>query len=101
MSQLTDSDVAEYINTTGKIIDAQKLQIEKLSKEASEQAQFIKKVAQLVGVKSEHEVLEKLSHREEETPVNSWGQGTTNVKRLRNGMRESDRALYKRLGISY
>jgi hypothetical protein len=101
MSQLTDTEVAEYINTTNSIINAQKSQIEKLSKETLERAQFIEKVASLMGVKSTAEVLEKLSQTAEERPVNSWGQATTNVKRLKQGMRESDRVLYNRLGVSY
>lgn len=100
MGQLTDKDIAEYINTTGNIINAQKSQIEKLSAETEEQTRFINKVAQLVGVKSNEEILEKLSHHND-TPTSSWGQATTNVKRLKPGMRESDRKLYDRFGVRY
>lgn len=100
MDRLTREELSEYISTTGNIINTQRSEIEKLSKEIEERDQFIRKVAQLMNVKSKDEVIEKLSHIEEETPVGTWGQGT-GKQRSKSNIRESDRKLYDRFGVRY
>jgi len=94
--KLDPKEVVEYIEASTNVIEAQKTQIEKLEKEASEKDEQIQS---LESKSTEQEkVALPLPEVEQKVASSQWGSGEK-TESIKSNLRESEKILYERFNI--
>jgi uncharacterized protein (DUF3084 family) len=102
--QLEPKEVLDYIEASNNVIDAQKAELEKLEKSASEKDTLLSekdaKIQELEQKLSENEekVAQAKVAEQDSNSAPSWGTGEQKEVQT-SKLRDSERALYERFGI--